>query len=139
METTLYARMPFYVDAVQVTADNMPEIAAWAKGEIKTDEKNRRHVKINVAGAKSLKMTMAYEGDWVLMTGPSVKIYTDTSFKKCFQIADPALKALADLKDSVHASVTPYQAAVGRANAAIHSNVMAQRNDQGLIITTDSV
>ena len=30
---TRYMRKPFYVDAIQVTAENLPAVAAWSKGE----------------------------------------------------------------------------------------------------------
>lgn len=88
LRTTRAARKPFYVDAVRVTAGNMPAIAEWCGGVIYAttpEEGLKRYVKVPVEGAKNDRQTKAYLGDWVLKaTANSFKVYTNKSYLNSF-------------------------------------------------------
>jgi hypothetical protein len=90
--TETYVRKPFEVEAAQVTADNLEEVAQWCQGTLMTegpDENPRRFIKVQVARALNERQTKAYPGDWVLYAGTGFKVYTDKAFKKTFaQTAD---------------------------------------------------
>lgn len=97
MKTATYYRKPFPVQGVQVTLDNMNEVAAWCKGEVLTTPPRsasagstgqKTYIKVPVSHPKNVKQTTAFPGDWVLAAGyGSFKVYTNTAFNNTF---DPA-------------------------------------------------
>lgn len=102
IQTTKFARKPFYVDAVQVTADNMEEVALWCQGDVYTKEARRgsddqeRYIKVRVHRAMNERQTEAYIGDWVLYAGTGFKVYTPRAFEKSFEKVHKLSKAQAD-------------------------------------------
>jgi len=94
MQTKKYARKPFYVEAVQVTSENMAEVTAWAGGEIQEDQPRPGHnnpskfIFINVERALNERQTKAYVGDWVLKAGPGFKVYTNKAFLSSFEVVE---------------------------------------------------
>lgn len=92
--TKRYIRKPLYVDAVQVTADNLKEIAAWCQGEIriaKADEfligesmEGAEFVHVRVHNPRGVRQTMAFPGDWILYTERGYKVYTTKAFEASF-------------------------------------------------------
>jgi hypothetical protein len=84
IEIVKYIRKPFEVDAVQVTADNMSEVANWCGGEVLTDNGNN-FVKVSVERFLNERQTKAFNGDWVLKAGTGYKVYTPKAFSKSFE------------------------------------------------------
>lgn len=97
IETRRYARAPFYVDAVQVTDENMADVAEWCAGEIKTtDEDNgegTKYIKVKVLRSLGDDQTMAFVGRWVLKAGTGFKVYKDSAFHRSFpeQVSDASI------------------------------------------------
>jgi hypothetical protein len=94
MQTNTYYRKPFPVQAVQVTAENLFEVASWCKGEVlvtqprsagpgSTDQKS--YVKVPVVAPRNPKQTMAFPSDWVLQAGTSFKVYSTKAFMDTFR------------------------------------------------------
>lgn len=94
METAKFTRKPFDVDAVQVTADNIDEVAKWCQGEVLTDGENNKYVKVRVLRVISERQTQAYAGDWVLYAGTGYKVYTDKAFRKSFNPTTEELRTV---------------------------------------------
>lgn len=90
MQTKKYARKAFFVQAVQVTAENMEEVAKWAEGEIQTEEHNKglKFIFINVQRPMNDRQTKAYVGDWVLSAGTGFKVYTNKAFLSSFEVVE---------------------------------------------------
>lgn len=93
IEIYKYARKPFVVDAVQVTAENMAEVAHWCNGEVRTVKESgvssvigTQYVAVRVKRPLTARQTKAFAGDWVLASGPSFKVYTPGAFEKSFSI-----------------------------------------------------
>ena len=87
LRTTRAARKPFYVDAVRVTAGNMPAIAEWCGGEIHAttpEEGLKRYVKVPVERPSNDRQTKAYAGDWVLKANGTFKVYTNKAYLNGF-------------------------------------------------------
>jgi hypothetical protein len=84
LEISKFMHKPVFVEAVQVTAENMEAIADWCGGAIQKSGENV-FIKANVPGAKSNRHTKAFAGDWVLKTDHGVKIYTPKAFEFSFQ------------------------------------------------------
>lgn len=92
-----YVRKPFEVEAVEVTQENLHEVAQWCGGTIETDTEGPRgdqeFVKVQVKRPLSDRQTRAYPGDWVLLAttsdrdaGPAgFKVYTPKAFTTSFQ------------------------------------------------------
>ena len=95
LPTEFYNRKPFIVEAIQVTEENLQEIAAWCEGEVQstfrpqkdTDEKESvDFVKVKVVNrARNDRQTRAYPGDWLLLSEVGFKVYTDRAFKNAFE------------------------------------------------------
>lgn len=99
IKTEGYSRKPFHVEAVQVTAENIEEVAAWCSGEIRTgkkvvrDEDNKiierkevTFVKVSVHRPLNERQTKGYLGDWVLLSSSGFKVYTERAFEKAFEV-----------------------------------------------------
>lgn len=87
METSTWYRNPFEVEAVQVTEENMQEVAEWCGGRLNRGQKpdvENWFIKVRVFRAMHERQTMAFVGDWVLYAGTGYKVYTDEAFHKCF-------------------------------------------------------
>lgn len=82
-----YERLPFTVEAVEVTAENMKTVAKWCGGQIRTSGKRgiQKYIKIDVKRALNDRQTMAYIGDYVLRAGSGFKIYTPRAFSESFR------------------------------------------------------
>lgn len=98
IKTEGYSRKAFHVDAVQITAENMKEVAAWCDGEIRTgkkvvrDEDNKiiervevQFIKVGVHRPLNERQTKGYLGDWVLLSEAGFKVYTERAFGKAFE------------------------------------------------------
>lgn len=95
VQTQEFRRKSFNVQAVQVQPDNMKDVAKWCGGQIMDDgEKeghlSREYIKVRVAYPINERQTQAYLGDWVLKSGKSFKVYTNSAFEKSFEKPVPA-------------------------------------------------
>lgn len=85
-----YYRKPFVVKAVEVTAENMEQVAKWCKGEVRTAVEEEgststvRYIKVDVKRPLNEKQTQAYVGDMVLRAGSGFKVYTPKAFNQAF-------------------------------------------------------
>lgn len=99
IKTEGYSRKPFHVDAIQVTAENMEEVAAWCGGKIRTsnrvirddnnkvvDRKEVSFIKVNVHRSLNERQTKGYVGDWILLSDGGVKVYTERAFERAFEL-----------------------------------------------------
>lgn len=85
----VWQRKPFFVEAVQVTENNIEAITEWCKGRLmpikdEGDNSNVRFIKVNVKNPMTARQTKAFPGDWVLRSGDSFKVYKHDSFLKVF-------------------------------------------------------
>jgi hypothetical protein len=104
IETTKYARKSFEVDAVQVTADNMEDVASWCGGTIEAEHEDGsgRYIRVKVTRVINDEQTKAMEGYWVLLYGAnSFKVYNPKAFAKTFEkiakVPAPSAEALTEL------------------------------------------
>lgn len=92
MEIKTFDRKPFSVEAVQVTRENMKEVAEWCGGSIETKttptrngSKRERYVKVPTTKPLNEKQTQAFASDWVLLSERKFKVYTHRAFVHTFQ------------------------------------------------------
>lgn len=91
--TVKYVRKPFFVDAVQVTAENMQAVAEWCTGEVRSDFQDSgepgtadvKYIHVRVHRPANDRQTKAYISNWILYAGTGYKVYTDKAFKSCFE------------------------------------------------------
>lgn len=95
MKTTKFTRNPFDVDAVQVTAENIHDVAKWCQGEVATED-DKQFVKVRVLRVLNERQTKAFIGDWVLYAGTGYKVYTNKAFQKSFTALDGTAKDAAN-------------------------------------------
>lgn len=84
VKTEKYVRKPFFVDAAQVTPENIAAVAEWAAGEVICDA-DGDHVKVRVHRPLNERQTKAFVGDWILYAGTGFKVYTNKAFAGCFE------------------------------------------------------
>ena len=90
IKTEQYQRKSFEVDAIQVTEENLEEVAKWCQGDVRTEKSRRgdeekRYVKVRVHVPLNPRQTKAFVGDWVLYAGAGYKVYTDNAFQNSFE------------------------------------------------------
>lgn len=78
-----FERKTFPVDAVQVTAKNMSQVADWCDGKV-TRVGGNDCVKVRVHQPKNKRQTEAYVNDWVVYMGTGYKVYTPSAFANTF-------------------------------------------------------
>lgn len=89
MQTKTYYRKKLEVQAVQVTADNLHEVAEWCGGEVleeKPGDPTTSYVKVRVHRPQSEKQTRAFISDWVLESVTGYKVYPHRSFITTFDM-----------------------------------------------------
>lgn len=85
MDTNKYLRKSIEIDAVQVTSENIAEVAEWCNGQvIDQDGQTDSHIKVDVHRPLSLRQTQAFVGDWILGSPKGFKVYTDNAFRSNF-------------------------------------------------------
>lgn len=95
--TEKYVRKPLFVDAVQVTRENLAEVAKWCQGEIKDlndkaldqgsaeNETLERYIYVRVHNPKTVRQCKAFVDDWILYTERGYKVYTHKAFRNAFE------------------------------------------------------
>lgn len=93
-----YERLPFTIEAVEVTAENMRAVAKWCGGQIRTSGKRgiQKYIKVDVKRALNDRQTQAYIGDFVLKAGSGFKIYTPRAFSESFRKKVEGMMEVAD-------------------------------------------
>lgn len=116
MKTEKFQRKPFIVECVQVTAENMADVAKWCGGVVtETDPQIAAQLKkpvqtwIQVDNAQqpmNERQKQAFVGDWVLYANHGFKIYTTKAFERTFE---PVFKEKATIVNQtiVNAPSTP--------------------------------
>lgn len=88
LETTEYERKPLKVAVVQVTSENIEEVARWTRGKLKTDA-GGKYIEVKVHRPIDDRQTKAYAGDFVLKAPTGFKVYMQAAFAKSFvQVSD---------------------------------------------------
>lgn len=96
-----YTRKPFEVEAVEVTPQNINDVAEWCGGRVLQSDLSKdggrsgsqEYIKVAVKRPLSDRQTRAYYGDWVLFArsgagdaGPAgFKVYTPKAFTGSFE------------------------------------------------------
>lgn len=82
-----FERLPFTIKAVEVTAENIKQVARWCGGEIKSEGRrgNKKFILVDVKRALNDRQKQAYVGDWVLRAGSGYKVYTPKAFHESFR------------------------------------------------------
>lgn len=92
MQTTMYTRKPLLVEAIQVTEENIYDVAAWCGGDVYTAQNKKKTIQVKVLHPLHSKQTKAQAGDWVLKSAQGYKIYADTAFQKGFEPVNDQLE-----------------------------------------------
>ena len=82
-----FERLPFSVQAVEVTRENIKQVARWCGGQVKSEGRrgNKKYIEVDVKRALNDRQKQAYVGDWVLRAGSGYKIYTPRVFAASFR------------------------------------------------------
>jgi len=83
-------RKPFEVDCVQVTTENMEEVAEWCMGNLNITDKADKFIKVRVHSPLTERQTKAFAGDWVLYANKGYKVYTEKAFNNAFELEENA-------------------------------------------------
>lgn len=83
MKPEMYQRRPvtIVVEAVQITEENLYDIAKWCDGDVRS-YKGKKFVQVDVLHPLSPEHSKARVGDWVLKSEQGYKIFNDQAFKK---------------------------------------------------------
>jgi hypothetical protein len=102
MQTAVFARRPFFVEAVQVSAENFEDIAKWCGGQMQVreggDGKKKPYILVTVVRPMNDRQKTAFVGDWVVRAGSSFRVYTSTGFGKSFIPTNPRVEEKRDIE-----------------------------------------
>lgn len=85
MKTSTFVRKPFKVEGIQVTEENMPEVAKWCRGTLERDRSQKPYIAVNVQKAANERQKQGFVGDWILKFNNGFKVFQDKSFHNTFQ------------------------------------------------------
>lgn len=86
LQPTKYVRKPFTVDALQVTEENISEVAEWCQGTLEEASNKDKYIRVRVHRPLHDRQTKAFVGDWVLYTASGYKVYTPKAFEATFEL-----------------------------------------------------
>jgi hypothetical protein len=92
IKTKNYVRRSFPVEGVQVTAENMEEVAEWCYGSVLTGVKKEgrtpeKYIKIRVHRPEDEDQSRAFVGAMILYSASGFRVYSRSAFEKSFQPA----------------------------------------------------
>lgn len=93
MEFTNFVRKPFVVEAVEITKDNISELAPFI-GELKEKEDGSPYIEVNSFLIPNLERV--FPGFWFTRMGDETRCYTRKIFRKQFTVVTPQIQALVD-------------------------------------------
>lgn len=85
IQTATYARKPLVVEGIQVSSNNMTDVAEWCGGEVTNTPSKRSFIKLDVKSSHMVRQGMAFAGDWVLKSDMGFKIYSKKAFERTFE------------------------------------------------------
>lgn len=85
-----YVTKPKYIQAIQVTKDNLAAVAVWCGGEVEDDPENGKvYVVVPVRNPRIPRHTQAHPGDWVICTNRGeYRVYLNQAFKNNFDLVN---------------------------------------------------
>lgn len=91
-----YIRKPFTVSAVQITDENLQDVADWCQGEVRKTAEGSEFIKVKVQRPQSSRQTRGFAGDWVLYSSKmkikTYKVYTNKAFEASFELTTTGLE-----------------------------------------------
>ena len=78
-----FIRKPFKVQAIQITDENIYEVAKWCRGDVRTTTVNNETKKYIHPRAKY--RPLAFVSDWVSFANNGFKIYNKDAFTSNFE------------------------------------------------------
>lgn len=133
------------VEAIQLTADNIEQVAEWCNGEIievsfVDGEQPAIRLKTNCPPVSGPKMETANLTNWVTQDEDGFQVYDSGTFDITFQPAsetDPNIQAIIEIGESVFQHVAIREAvwnAIHRSKKVFDSSSTAQRKEASLAI-----
>lgn len=102
MDFTDFVRKPFVVKAVEITKDNIAEVARFV-GDLEVGDDGSEYILVDNRKVPNVKFV--YPGFFMTKMGRQVRVYSRKIFAEQFMIADetvqPWLDFLAEQKESV--------------------------------------
>jgi hypothetical protein len=86
MDFIAHRRKPFYVEAAEITEDNL-EAAAGLIGDVVVGEDGTRHIKVDKRLVPNIHR--AYVGWWVTRMGDNIRCYSPRIFHEQFEVDAP--------------------------------------------------
>ena len=93
MEMTKFTRKPFIVDAVEITDDNIEEVAKDV-GDIRHKDDGTPYILVDRRLVPNV--TRVYTGFWMTKMGDNVRCYSKKVFKEQFVQNDESIQAWVD-------------------------------------------
>jgi len=108
MEFSQYVRRPFKVDAIEITADNIDEIADLGLGEVRESEKDGKpYISLNRRVVPNV--ARAYLGWWITKMDDNYRCYSPKAFKAQYLPQETVARA-------AHKDESPAEPVVAREN-----------------------
>lgn len=100
MEFTTYVRKPFIVDAVEITADNIEEVAKYV-GDLREKEDGTQYILVDQRLVPNVERV--YPGFFMTKMGENVRCYSKRIFKEQFLFQTEEIKPWVEYMISIEA------------------------------------
>ncbi|QEQ94685.1 hypothetical protein SEA_SOSHI_72 [Streptomyces phage Soshi] len=95
------------VDAVQITPENINQLALWVHGEVKVDRTTgRRYIEMEVSHPTGRRMAKAYPKDWIVTVRTVRRVYGNRAFTSTFKPVPERSKLLRQIEMYMAAAIT---------------------------------
>jgi hypothetical protein len=100
MEFNTFVRKPFTVQAIEVTAENLHEVARYI-GDVKEREDGTEYILVDTRLVPNV--TKVYPGFFMTKMGENIRCYSKKIFKEQFVESDETIESwLRDMNEEVH-------------------------------------
>lgn len=100
MEFTTFVRKPFTVEAVEITEDNIEEIAEYV-GTLRQKENGQPYIAVDKRLVPNVYRV--YPGYWMTRMGDNIRCYSKRIFMEQFVESTPELEAMVSEVDNAYA------------------------------------
>ena len=85
--TENYIRRPFAVKAVQISEENIRDLAEWTEGSVGVNHKNETNIRIIEPPGKRLRYRQkhGFYGDWLVHGPQGFRIFSNEAFHRTFE------------------------------------------------------
>ena len=140
--TATYRRKTFRVQAIQVTKENLADIAEWCGGKVSIETSGpggglgEAYIMVEIGQVNGrVQVGFAHAGDWVtrLNVSDNYRVYKDKSFKEAFEEIADEMKKYAEIHQVIVNAMRKQDAATYSGESSKGMDQVADKATQAIL------